>query len=246
MEDLQSYVLRNIKVQDASCSTFENSTDSDNSHTKRSLYCLCVNVIDVINHILVIYMTVFLLIYTAGSFSVMDLHVSLCTVGYVLLMSEAIVILAGESFLTKFLTRRAKSHVHWILQLVGLICIIVGVAVMYNVKKFHFRTTHAILGISSLAIMIFVTIFGYPVFVAAKLRNYIRPVTIKFGHNFLGIASFVIGMTSQCYGYRYNWLANVSHVPHVQLMSIIVTSLITVFSLRGALVSLYRQTECFR
>ncbi|XP_076167764.1 transmembrane reductase CYB561D2 isoform X1 [Ptiloglossa arizonensis] len=241
MAEISSYPLKSITVEAPSVDSLNTSTDMQPLDTKRSVYTICVITADLVNHILVIFMTVFLLYYSMRSFSVMDLHVTLCTLGYVLLMSEAIVVLAGESILTNFLTRRAKRHIHWILQVLGLVCIIGGVVVMYRVKTFHFRTIHAILGITSLVIMVFLAVCGYPVFVAAKLRKFIRPVILKFGHNFLGIACFVIGMLSQCYGYAYNWLANISAVPNVQLICITVTALITVLSLRGALLSLYRQ-----
>lgn len=156
-------------------------------------------------------------------------------------MSEAIVVLADESSLTNFLTRRAKSHVHWILQLLGAICVVAGIVPMYQVKSVHFKSIHAILGIASAAIMLFLVAFGYPVLVAAKLRAVIRPVVVKFCHNFLGISCFVLGMASQCYGYKKGWLPYVSNVPNIQLICIVVTALITILSLRGALPTLFKQ-----
>ncbi|XP_054009495.1 probable transmembrane reductase CYB561D1 isoform X2 [Hylaeus anthracinus] len=242
MKDLPAYMLNDIKVSEPSTSASNTSIDFDRPQSKRSVYSICVTAIDVVNHILIICMTAFLLSYTAKSFEVIDLHVTLCTLGYVLLMSEAIVVLAGESILTNFLSRRAKSHIHWILQVLGLICIIGGVVVMYRAKKnIHFSTIHAKLGIASLAITIFLTICGYPVLVAAKLRKLIRPVIIKFGHNFLGIACFVIGMASQCTGLNYSTMEEYYKARHSRVVSIIVTALITILTLRGALVSLSRQ-----
>ncbi|KZC10401.1 hypothetical protein WN55_01830 [Dufourea novaeangliae] len=183
-------------------------------------------------------MTGLTLWYAFQSSRVMELHVSLCTVGYILLMSEAIVVLAGESVLTNFLSRRAKDHVHWILQVLGVICNIAGVYFMYEVKKVHFRSIHAILGLASLILMIPLTVLGYPVLVAVKLRKLIRPVIVKFGHNLVGTLCFVLGMASQCYGYKMRWIANASDIPNVQLLTIIATALITVLSVRGSLPTL--------
>lgn len=158
---------------------------------------------------------------------------------YVLLMSEAIIVLAGDNILTGRWSRRANKHFHWVLQTIGLIFNLVGVGIMYNAKTAHFRSIHAITGISSLVIVCVVTIFGYPVWIAWKLRKFVRPVITKFLHNFLGTAGFVIGMVSQCYAYRKGWLYEASQTEHDVLLSL--TALITILSLRSSLISLYRQ-----
>lgn len=148
---------------------------------------------------------------------------------------------AGDSILTNFLTHRAKKHLHWVLQILGLILVIAGFVPMYLAKQsHHFKSYHAILGITSLVVMVFLTVTGYPVFVAAKLRQVVRPVVIKFGHNFLGISCFVIGMASQCLGYKYTSQMNTPSV-NVTTICIIVCAAITLLSIRKALPSLFQQ-----
>jgi len=156
-------------------------------------------------------------------------------------MSEAILVLATGNILTSQLSRRASKHLHWILQVLGLIFSLIGVGLMYVAKKHHFRSIHAILGLASLVIVCVVTIFGYPVWIAWKLRGFVRPVIVKNLHSFLGTAGFVIGMTSQCFGYKKNWLNYVTQVNYTDEIALILTGLITVLSLRSALVSLRRQ-----
>lgn len=197
--------------------------------------------IDCVNHALIGVLTVLTLFYSARSASVMDLHVSFCTVGYVLLMSEGIIWLAGDNVITRPISRRTRSHVHWILQVLGLVCIMVGVVVMYQRKRVHFKSNHAILGLSSVVIMVTLAICGYPVFVAVKLRKLIKPVIIKFTHNFLGIACFVLGMSAQILGYQMNWLPRVSGVTELQMVTIVLSSIITILSVRNALPNLFLQ-----
>lgn len=156
-------------------------------------------------------------------------------------MSEAIVALAGDNILTRYFTHGTKKHLHWILQLLGLICVIAGVVLMYRVKRIHFKSNHAILGITSLIIMILLTVTGYPVFIATKLRKVIRPVTIKFGHNFLGLSCFAIGMASQCLGYWKFRTMNISSKVDARYICIIVSIVIVVLSARKALPTLYQQ-----
>lgn len=209
--------------------------------TKRNTCSTCVTIVDLVNHILIVSLTVFTLYYTVGPY-VSQIHATLCTLGYILMMSEAIVVFAGDGVLSNFLTHRGKKHLHWVLQVLGLILVIAGFVPMYLAKHHrHFHTNHGILGITSLVIMVFLTVTGYPVFVAAKLRRLVRPVVIKFGHNFLGISCFVIGMASQCLGYNYyRSVMNTSSV-NVTMICIIVCVAITLLSVRKALPSLFQQ-----
>ncbi|XP_071633566.1 transmembrane reductase CYB561D2 isoform X1 [Temnothorax longispinosus] len=206
-----------------------------------------VSALDTINHILIALVTVYLVYHAAKEYSVTNVHVILCTIGYVLLMSEAIIVLASDNVLTSSLSRRANKHLHWILQAIGLILNLVGVGVMYNVKSVHFVSIHGITGLASLVIVCVMTVFGYPVWIAWKLRKYMRPVTTKFFHNFLGIAGFVIGMVSQCYGYEKSWVYRATKLRYADNTLLVLTVLITILSLRGALVSLYRQAiDCLK
>ncbi|KAG7188864.1 hypothetical protein KM043_008470 [Ampulex compressa] len=203
---------------------------------------------DLINHGLIVMVTVFLVYHASKEYSVTNVHVILCTLGYILLMSEAILILAGENLLADVLTRRTRSHLHWILQVLGAICTIAGVLVMYRAKTLHFRTHHALTGIASVGIMCFLLAFGYPVLAAAKFRKILKPVLVKFTHNFLGIACFALGIACQCLGYRYRWLSYVTgSLQDIELVCIVLTVIIGVLSLRGALVSLCGQAvQLFR
>ncbi|XP_017766862.1 PREDICTED: cytochrome b561 domain-containing protein 2-like [Eufriesea mexicana] len=236
-----SLELRQAKVDVASSSGYSNgSMNFPSSDSKPSVYTLFIAGVDFLNHVLILLLTVFTLYFALQTVSSYRLHVALCTLGYILLLSEAIVVFTGDGVLSSLLTHRGKKHLHWILQLLGLVCIIVGVWFIYQLETIHFRTTHSILGITSLVVMIFVTVFGYPVFIAGKLSKWVRPVTIKFGHNFLGLASFVIGMASQCYGYKYR-VTDISKEVNFNNVCIVVTCVITFLSVRRALPTLFQQ-----
>ncbi|XP_018312179.1 probable ascorbate-specific transmembrane electron transporter 2 isoform X2 [Mycetomoellerius zeteki] len=118
---------------------------------------------DTINHVLIVLVTLYIVYHAAKEYSVTNVHVILCTIGYVLLMSEATLVLASDNMLTASLSRHVNKHLHWIFQTIGLILILVGVSVMYNAKSVHFLSIHSITGISSLVIICIVTLFGYPV-----------------------------------------------------------------------------------
>ncbi|CAD1479559.1 unnamed protein product, partial [Heterotrigona itama] len=234
---------RKVDVENPQLGSSNSWANSEVSVTKRNI---CVTIVDLVNHILIVSLTLFTLCYYTLGPSVSQIHATLCTLGYILMMSEAIVVFAGDGVLTNFLTHRAKKHLHWVLQTLGLVLVIAGVVHMYlakdsNPRSHHFKSYHAILGITSLVVMVFLTVAGYPVFVAAKLRQVVRPVVIKFGHNFLGISCFVIGMASQCLGYEMYRSMNTPSV-NVTMICIIVCVAITLLSVRKALPSLVQQS----
>ncbi|XP_015602840.1 cytochrome b561 domain-containing protein 2 [Cephus cinctus] len=196
--------------------------------------------INCVNHILILLVTGYIMYLTVKPFNTFDRHVLFCTIGYVLLMAEATVILAGENVWTICLTRRGNSHLHWILQLIGAASIIYGVYVVYDVKRVHFNSQHGITGLTSVVLMIVSIVLGVPALFAARLRRTVKPVVSKFIHNLLGISCFVVGIASQIMGYELNWMK--ARVPdEVILLFIIATVMVTVFSLIGALRSLWGQ-----
>lgn len=156
-------------------------------------------------------------------------------------MSEAIVTLAGENIWTNALSRNVNKHIHWITQALGLISVFTGIGFMFSSKKVHFRSTHGIMGITSLAMFCTLAICGYPVLMVMKIRKFIRPVIVKVIHNILGTACYSIGMATQCYGYKKRWIYKTTRVENVDSVLLVLTVMITVLSLRGALVSLVRQ-----
>ena len=76
------------------------------------------------------------------------MHVFLTTVGYQLLMTEAIMVFYTPNSWTFFHSYKTKKHLHWILQLIATIFIITGncffIALKKNLK--HFNTIHGITG----------------------------------------------------------------------------------------------------
>ncbi|KYM94524.1 PREDICTED: cytochrome b561 domain-containing protein 2 [Cyphomyrmex costatus] len=219
----------------------ERIVSSENKELNWTVQRILISAIDTINHILIGLVTLYIVYHATKEYSVTNVHVILCTIGYVLLMSEAILVLANDNMLTASLSRPVKKHLHWILQVTGLILIFIGIGVMYNSKSVHFLSNHSIAGISSLIIICVVVLFGYPVWIAWKLRKFVRPMIIKFLHNILAITGFIIGMVSQCYGYKKSWVYRETKMKHADDTLLVLTILITILSLRSALNSLYRQ-----
>lgn len=74
-------------------------------------------------------------------------HIFLTTVGYQLLMAEAIMVFYSPNSWTYFHSYRTKKHLHWILQAVAAVFIVVGNVIIIVIKKTpHFKSPHAITG----------------------------------------------------------------------------------------------------
>ena len=155
-------------------------------------------------------------------------------------MSEAIILIAEENVWTNFLSRQTNKHIHWLLQVGGSVLSITGVAIKYDPKVDNFKSTHAITGIISVAFIFLVALLGVFALFAVRLRHMVRPVILKFFHNFLGIFCFVIGMTSMLYGLEKRWMKKNS-TNDMTKTCIIFTYAITLFSLFGAIRSLFYQ-----
>lgn len=152
--------------------------------------------------------------------------------------------LTDENIWTKSLSRRSRSHIHWILQVIGFVFIIVGFVVMFisrDGRKKHFNSAHSIVGLISIVGIIVLSFSGVPALFAVKLRKMIRPGIIKLLHNFSGIACYGLGMVSIILSYQKKYF---HHVNSTWLYCCIVsTYCIIIFSLFGALRSLLGQVR---
>lgn len=81
---------------------------------------------------------------------------------------------------------------------------------------------------------------GIGAFYAGKLRYIIRPVIVKFCHNFLGILTFVFGMVSLYFGYYTGFMRRNSNEDIVRILVIFCIAT-TILSCIGALKALNHQ-----
>lgn len=97
-----------------------------------------------LNIAVAIFMTLYVIREGSDSFS---WHVYLTTIGYQLLMTEAMMVFYSSNSWSHFHEHNTKKHIHWILQLMATVCIIVGNCVVTVVRTTpHFKTFHAITG----------------------------------------------------------------------------------------------------
>ncbi|CAD6222309.1 GSCOCG00000906001-RA-CDS [Cotesia congregata] len=205
-------------------------------------YGAILTTMNIINQLMILSVTGYLFYLTGLIVSTLNIHIGLCTVGYVLLMSEALMVMTEENVWSRRFSRRGIHNIHWNLQLLGGAFSTAGVIVMFKSTENHFKSTHAILGITSIILMCILSFLGITVVYAVKLRSFIPPVISKFIHNFLGIASFLTGMLAQCYSYNKNWfIKNAGN--EIRTLCIVFTAVIAFINIIRPLKSLYAQIK---
>ncbi|XP_034946983.1 uncharacterized protein [Chelonus insularis] len=208
----------------------------------KDCYGIILTIINFVNQCIILIITSYVLYLSGAALTTVNVHAGLCTVGYVLLMSKALLVLTEENIWSRQLSRRATHHVHWYLQLLGLAFSIAGVVVMFKTKEAHFKSTHAILGITSIAILCFLSLSGITVLFAVKLSTLVRPVIFKSVHSFLGIACFFLGMLAECYGYNKRWMVNTVG-QGIANVCITCTGIVTFICIFRPLKSFYHQVK---
>ncbi|KAL1512824.1 hypothetical protein ABEB36_002346 [Hypothenemus hampei] len=170
-------------------------------------------------------------------------HVILCTVGYVPLMAESLMLFLGDEVWSKNMTRSAKYTIHGIVISIATILIIIGDGlVFYNLDALYLRTTHSITGLISLIFLVISLPFGLMIKYNREVAPYlpIRTIWAKTLHNFLGILGYGIGVISLCYGFYTNWFSYYTSY-EARLLALIATLLTGLWTLNGAIISLVEQ-----
>ncbi|CAH1112376.1 unnamed protein product [Psylliodes chrysocephalus] len=132
------------------------------------------------------------------------LHVFLCTLAYIPLMVEALLLFSEYNVWSLRLDRARKSWIHGTLLGSSFIIATIGISIKINSKsersEEHFVSNHAILGLASWIVCFISVVGGVLSLYSSKLRNLIRPVILKLTHTFLGLTAFTLGMASLILG----------------------------------------------
>lgn len=123
-------------------SLMELNKNSFSSWYKLQSYFNVVN--HAVNVAVAVFMTIYILREGKDSFA---WHVYLTTIGYQLLMAEAIMVFYSPNAFSYFHSHRTKKHIHWILQLLATACIVAGNCVIFVIKTTpRFKSIHAVTG----------------------------------------------------------------------------------------------------
>ncbi|XP_552919.4 uncharacterized protein LOC3291882 [Anopheles gambiae] len=200
-----------------------------------------------INHMLIGYVTFYLSYYsyTRGFGKLFTWHIFLCSVGYQFFMAQSLLTLYPANSWTNRYSTATKRHLHWALQAIGCVAILVGIVIEIYLKedagRNHFRSDHAITGLVSLIFIALSILNGIAAMYTVKIKHLIKPVYVKMCHYLTGIVAFVIGMTSLALEYSPRMLS----VQHKQML-IAFTTITTALTLIGVCKTMTNQCRNLR
>ncbi|XP_060520210.1 uncharacterized protein LOC132698255 [Cylas formicarius] len=216
------------------------------SFIQRSLYAGNTVFYQVVGVISVLFMWTFF--ENATDFKSLFLwHVSLSTAAYLPLMAIGIILFSEDNAWTIGLPRTKRYTIHGILFALSVIALTAGIFVETasknkNTNPTHFKSKHAILGLASWVLSVISLFTGLLAANTGALPRWIKAVLVKFVHNFLGSAAYVIGIASLwkeinggSYGRRIS--------DHALSATYWLVAIITVWSLLAALKSMFNQLK---
>lgn len=128
-------------------------------------------------------------------------------------MSNAILTMADNNFLTQSLSYSNRITVHWILQTSALIVITIGQTCIFlhknNIHKEHYQTTHSLFGLSTYMLTLISSLGGISTKYSLQLKRVLKPAITKIMHSFAGLLTYVLAITTISLGINQFW--NDSH-----------------------------------
>uniref|UniRef100_A0A1I8NY41 ascorbate ferrireductase (transmembrane) n=2 Tax=Stomoxys calcitrans TaxID=35570 RepID=A0A1I8NY41_STOCA len=163
-------------------------------HNFSSLMAVGMNLF---NHILIVTLTSYM-VYKCWlmEFQKTALHAHLCTIGFVLLMAEGVMVRYRANILFSDYSAESKTLLHALLQFIGGFLGIIGTLQKYWGKEVHFKSRHAKFGLAACIFCFINFVAGFCVLILPSTR-----MTMKLLHTSLGLLTFVTGMLAQIFGY---------------------------------------------
>ncbi|KAL4705123.1 hypothetical protein ACJJTC_009754 [Scirpophaga incertulas] len=169
--------------------------------------------------------------------SVTDQHVLLCVFGYQLLMAEAILAMAPDSWLST-LNLKHKKLLHWIMQVLGSLLALIGSFIKILDKNQHWNTLH---GQFALVAMVFTSVSlvnGLTSLYAFELRRFLPGLLSKLTHICFGVVGFLTASISLIYGFQKNSFRNWATSDLTDII-IILTAVFTAFVIINPFITFY-------
>lgn len=124
-------------------------------------------------------------------------------------MTEAILTISDDNYLTASIPFRNKIFIHWVIQVIATFCNISGFIIIYVNKninnKSHFTTWHGLTGLISIIVTIPTCLCGILALYKVDLRKYVKPMISKCLHIISGSITFVFGTITVILGVYSGW-----------------------------------------
>ncbi|XP_023170170.1 uncharacterized protein LOC111598927 [Drosophila hydei] len=173
------------------------------------------------------------------------LHVWLVSFGFVFLMAEGMMCFYDGNWLTLRYTRKHKTAIHVVLQILGGGMGVAGCLVQLIRDQWAISVTvHSRLGFAAFVLCLISLLSGLTAVLARSLSKVLSPLANKSFHVLLSLGTFVTAMLAQFYGYTQTGIFKGQGEDFVILMQV-VTLVAMVLTCIAPLKSLYQKALSF-
>ncbi|XP_018429355.1 PREDICTED: cytochrome b561 domain-containing protein 2 [Nanorana parkeri] len=142
-------------------------------------------------------------------------HPFLMTLAFSFFMTEAVMVFSPDSLL-RSLSRKSRTRAHWVLQLLALLCALLGLGIIYANKVFqekaHFSTWHGLVGLLTVLWTLVQNLGGVTLLYPKLLQRWTL-ATRKLYHATSGLLGYLLACGSLMLGMCSLWFtANVTGV----------------------------------
>jgi len=137
-------------------------------------------------------------------------HPTMMILAYGFLMFEGIQSFSRSNPLLSRIKASSRLSIHWIMMSAAMLCVCVGMFVVYTHKeamgKPHFSSLHSKLGAAANTCAFGAAMGG---FLAKNRTRFGLPAAIKLGHSMFGVLVFVLGTLALLTGLSSEWFTGV-------------------------------------
>ncbi|CAH2312589.1 cytochrome b561 domain-containing 2 [Pelobates cultripes] len=159
-------------------------------------------------HLATFTFTVYMICVSQPGSTLFSWHPFLMTLAFSFLMTEAILVFSPDSSLLRSFSRKAKGRAHWTLQLLAVLCALLGLGIIYANKvllaKPHFSTWHGLFGALTVLWSVLQS-FGGVSLLYPKLVQRWTLATRKLYHATAGLLGYLLGCSSLFLGMFSIW-----------------------------------------
>ncbi|XP_054450466.1 transmembrane reductase CYB561D2 [Pteronotus mesoamericanus] len=195
-------------------------------------------------HLVALGFTIFVAVLARPGSSLFSWHPVLMSLAFSFLMTEALLVFSPESSLLRSLSRKGRARCHWVLQLLALLCALLGLGLVIlhkeQIGKAHLATWH---GRSGLLAVLWAALqcSGGVGLLYPKLLPRWPLAKLKLYHATAGLVGYLLGSASLLLGMCSLWFtATVTGgVWYLAVLCPVITSLVIMNQVSNAY--LYRK-----
>ncbi|XP_005992722.1 transmembrane reductase CYB561D2 [Latimeria chalumnae] len=159
-------------------------------------------------HLVTLGFTIFVAVTARPGTSLFSWHPFLMSLAFSFFMTEAVLVFSPESSPIQSFSRKVKARCHWVLQVLAVLCALLGLAIIiynkYINDKPHFATWHGLIGLISVMYACGQSLGGVSLLYPKLVKGW-SLAKLKLYHATSGLVGYLLGTTSLLLGMCSLW-----------------------------------------